>query len=289
MKILVIGNGFIGSAIIKRLKLEGHELLIFSRTFNAGINSQQIVGDIFSFDDYAKALIWDPQVIIHTAWITTHTNYAQDPSNSHYARFTSLLASSVSHSNLEHLIILGTCAEYGPQSQPSTAGITKLNPTTFYAKQKVEALNSTKEALLESKVRLTWARVFQPYGQKQDSSRLLPYLIDSLKGGKEVELRDTSSLLDWITTRDIASAISWIIGHDSPTEVDIGTGVGYTNIELLQYLEAALGRTKQWSQIATQPHVGTGVTVVAKNSPLFLSGWLPEDSLESGLSWVLQV
>ena len=287
MKILVIGNGFIGSAIVKRLKLEGHQLLIFSRTFKTGISGQQIVGDIFSFDDFAKALLWDPQVIIHTAWITTHAHYAQDSSNSQYAQFTSLLATSVAHSNLEHLIILGTCAEYGPQSQPSTAGITKLNPTTFYAMQKVEALNSSKQIFHESKVRLTWARIFQPYGQNQDPSRLLPNLIDSIKDGKQVELSDTSSLLDWITTRDIASAISWIINHDAPTEVDIGTGIGYTNVELLQHLEFFLGNSKQWVRFAARPHAGNVVTVVGKGSPLFISGWLPEDNLNTGLNWIL--
>lgn len=287
MKILVIGNGFIGSAIIKRLKIEGHELLIFSRTFKAGIDSHQIVGDIFSFDDFTKALLWDPQVIIHTAWITTHAHYSQDSSNSQYARFTTLLSSSVAHSKLEHLIVLGTCAEYGPQSQPSTAGITKLNPTTFYAKQKVEALNSSQQILQESKVRFTWARIFQPYGQKQDPSRLLPYLIDSIKAGKQVELSNTSSLLDWVTTRDIASAISWIISHESPTEVDIGTGIGYTNVELLQNLESFFGNSKQWVRFTAQPYVGNGVAVVGKDSPLFVSGWLPEDNLNTGLNWVL--
>ena len=287
MKILVIGNGFIGSAIIKRLKLEGHELLIFSKTFKAEIDSQQIVGDIFRFDDFVKALLWDPQVIIHTAWITTHAHYSQDSSNSQYAQFTSLLSTYVAHSNLEHLIVLGTCAEYGPQSQPSTAGITKLNPTTFYAKQKVEALNSSKQLFQESKVRFTWARIFQPYGQKQDPSRLLPYLIDSIKFGKQVELLDTSSLLDWITTKDIAAAISWIISHDSPAEVDIGTGIGYTNVELLQHLESFLGNSKQWVRFAAQPYAGNTVTVVGRRSPLFVSGWLPEDDLDTGLNWVL--
>ena len=288
MKILVIGSGFIGSAIIGRLESEGHELLIFSRTFKTGIKSDQLIGDIFNYEDFVKALLWGPQVIIHTAWITTHTFYTQDSSNYQYAQFTSWLATLVSQSHLEHLIILGTCAEYGPQSRPSTAGITTLNPITLYAKQKVVALDSTKEALLESKVRLTWARIFQPYGRNQDPSRLLPYLINSVRESKQAELNDTSTLLDWITTRDIAAAISWIISHDTPTEVDIGTNVGYTNVELLQHLEALLGGNKQWERIAAQPHGGTEMMVVGKNSPLFISGWHPEDDLNSGLKWVLQ-
>ena len=287
MKILVIGSGFVGSSIIRRLQSEGHELLIFSKTFKNEIQSKQTTGDIFSFDDFRKTLLWGPQVIIHTAWVTALGIYADDSSNYHYAQFTSDLAKYVSQTNLQHLIILGTCAEYGPQSGASSAGITELNPISIYARQKVLAMNSAKKSLIGSGVRLTWARVFQPYGPHQDRKRLLPYLIDTLKTGKQVNLNDTSSVLDWITTRDIASAISWIISHDTPVEVDVGTSIGYTNVELLRHLEDLLGHSNQWARIAAQPPIGSGVTLVGKDSPLIVSGWLPSDNLNDGLGWVL--
>ena len=287
MKILVIGSGFIGSSIIQRLEMEGHDLLIFSKTFKEGIQSQQLVGDIFLGNDFSKALSWCPQVIIHTAWVTTHGKYVDDSSNFHYAQFTADLAKSVAGSGLEHLIILGTCGEYGPQTQPSIAGMTELNPISLYARQKVEALNSVKNLLLNSSPRLTWARIFQPYGPHQDKNRLLPYLISSIKEERQIELKDTSSVLDWITTRDIASAVSWIITHDTPTEVDVGTTIGYTNIEILQYLELKIGHTSHELLKHPQSSPKNLVTLVGKDSPLFLSGWHPNDSLDSGLEWVL--
>lgn len=287
MKILVIGNGFIGSSIIQRLESEGHELLIFSRTFKVASQSQQMIGNLLDFDAFKEVLTWRPEVIVHTAWVTAHGLYTDDSSNYRYAQFTSDLARSVAYADVEHLIILGTCAEYGPQSMASTAGITKLNPGSLYAEQKVAAFNSVKKSLLGSNGRLTWARIFQPYGPHQDSKRLLPYLIDTLKGGRQVDLSDTSSVLDWITTRDIASSLSWIINHDTPTEVDIGTTIGFTNVELLQHLESLLGNSKQWARIAAQSPIGKGVALVGKDSPLFVSGWLPSDSLDTGLEWVL--
>jgi len=287
MKILVIGNGFIGTSIIEKLESEGHEILIFSRTFKEGFQSRQLVGNIFHFDNFMKALLWNPQIIIHTAWITAHGLYMGDPLNYSYTQFTSDLARRISHSDVEHLIILGTCAEYGQRSVPSIAGITNLKPTNLYAEQKIVAFNSAKESLLESNPRLTWARIFQPYGPNQDKKRLLPYLINSLREGKPVELIDTSSVLDWITTRDIASAISWVINNDTAIEVDVGTGFGYTNLELLQHLETLLGDSNQWSRIAAQTPISGEVTVVGKNSPLFVSGWSPSDNLDSGLDWVL--
>ena len=287
MKILVIGNGFIATPIIQRLESEGHELLIYSRTLNESIQSQQVLGNIFLFDDFVKTLLWKPQIVIHTAWITAYGLYQSDLSNYRYKHFTSDLAKHVVNTDIQHLIILGTCAEYGHQIEASTAGITKLSPDNLYSQQKVSALNSVKAALSGSKVRLTWARIFQPYGLKQDPSRLIPYLIHSLKSGARIQLGDTSSIHDWITTRDIASAISWIISHEVSMEVDIGTTLGFTNIEILRNLEELLGNTTQWARFAKQTYGVNEVSIVGKDSPLFNSGWIPSDSLHTGLEWVL--
>jgi nucleoside-diphosphate-sugar epimerase len=287
MKILVIGNGFIGASIIQRLESDGHELLIFSRTFKVGSQSQQLIGNIFDFDTFKETLSWRPEVIIHTAWVTAHGLYTHDSSNHQYAQFTSDLARSVRHTHVSHLIILGTCAEYGSQSMASTAGLTKLNPDSLYALQKVAALKSVKESLLGSNTRLTWARIFQPYGLNQDKKRLVPYLIDSLKNGKSVELKDTSSVHDWITTRDIASAISWVINHDTPEEVDVGTSIGYTNVELFRHLESLLGHSNNWTRIPLQPTETQRIILAGKDSALFTSGWAPSDGLNSGLEWTL--
>jgi nucleoside-diphosphate-sugar epimerase len=288
MKILVIGSGFIGSSIIHRLESEGHEILVFSRTNKSGISSQQIIGNIFAPEKLNQILSWQPQVIIHTAWITTHDVYSDDSSNIRYAKFTADLAELVSRGNLEHLIILGSCAEYGLQSAPSTAGVTELRPNNLYAEQKVFALHKAKKSLFETNVRLTWARIFQPYGRNQDKNRLLPYIVDSIKQGKEVKLIDVVSIHDWITTRDIASAISWILKNNLPIEIDVGTGLGYTNLELLRQVEGLLGHSKQWERFISQANVHSRVAQVGENSPLFVSGWIPNDNLHSGLKWVVE-
>ena len=130
MKTLIIGNGFIATSLIKILKSEGHELLVFSRAPSERVDCQHVLGDIFDFEDFIKVLLWKPQIIIHTAWITTPGLYQNDLSNFKYAQFTTNLAKYVAYFDVEHLIILGTCSEYGHQSGPSTAGVTKLSPNT---------------------------------------------------------------------------------------------------------------------------------------------------------------
>jgi nucleoside-diphosphate-sugar epimerase len=287
VKILVIGSGFLGTPIIKQLESEGHSVLAFSRTSKREIQSQQLIGDLFSLSDLNTALEWDPQIIVQTAWVTAHGLYASDPSNSNYSQFTSELAKVVAGSMVEHLIILGSCAEYGSQSTTSTAGLTPLNPNNLYAESKVAAFYSARESLLGSNTRLTWARIFQPYGTNQDRKRLLPYLIESIKAGRQVELHDITTVLDWISTRDIASAISWIIKTKTPTEVDIGTSFGFTNLQILKNLEELLESTCKSNNVAKSISDIRQVSVVGENSPLFRSGWQPMDSLVGGLKWVI--
>ena len=287
MKILVIGNGFIGKSLTQKLYVEGHELLNFSKTAKTEIPCRQILGDIFDLDSLKETLKWNPEIIIHTAWITAPGVYKDALSNYNYAQSTIELAKSILDSNVEHLVVLGTCAEYGSQSMPSTAGITRISPKTLYAEQKVVTLSSIKGILANSEIRFTWARVFYPYGPNQDSKRLIPHLIEALRNGRPIRLADTSSFYDWVSVRDIASAISWVITNKISTEIDIGTTFGFSNLELLSTLIELSPNIPQGGNLG--PHeIGPGeVFIVGKDSPLLKSGWLPNDTLKSGLEWLL--
>ncbi len=287
MKILIIGNGLIGSAIVKRLETAGNEILVFCRTRNTSLQNAQVLGDIFNFNEFSKVLDWNPDVIVHTAWITTPGIYKSDLSNVGYQEFTTNLARFICGSDTKHILILGTCAEYGYQIKPSLAGKTELAPSTLYAQQKVLAFNSTREILRESNIRLTWARVFYPYGLNQDPNRLIPRLICALKEQKPFALADTSSVYDWITTRDIADAIAWIIDNELPVEIDVGTSHGYTNMELLMELETIMHLRGQLSLLSSHEKGSNEVIVTDARSPLLTSGWSPTDTLQSGLEWAL--
>jgi nucleoside-diphosphate-sugar epimerase len=287
MKILIIGSGFLGTSIFEKLDSEGHDLLIFSRTRSERIQNRHVLGDIFDFNDFFKVLDWKPQVVIHTAWITTPGMYKNDVSNFKYAAFTTNLAAAIAHSNVEHLMILGTCAEYGVRVGPKEPSLARTSPPTIYAQQKVIAFNSAKELLQDSEVKLTWARVFYPYGQYQDPRRLIPSLINSLKKGEPAVLADTTSIYDWITTRDIASAISWILKNDLPMEIDVGTSLGHSNLEIVLILERLLKVNRHPASQRFDEFGLNEVFVANKNSPLFTSGWSPSDSLDTGLEWVL--
>ena len=70
-------------------------------------------------------------------------------------------------------------------------------------------------------------------------------------------------------------------------EVDIGTTLGFNNVEILRELEELLGNSTQWQQFSTQKYGVNEVSIVGKNSPLLKSGWVPSDTLHTGLDWIL--
>ena len=118
---------------------------------------------------------------------------------------------------------------------------------------------------------------------------MIPYLATNLKNDLEITLEDTTTLRDWITTRDIASAISWIINNESPIEVDIGTSTGYTNLDLLKAIQSLTGITPRLSEKSQGDQDVVRISVVGKDSPLLKAGWSPKDDLYSGLSWTLNL
>ena len=287
MNILVIGNGFIGSEIISSLSAVGHKVTVFSRTFKQDTAARQIIGDILSLESLYECLSYNPEVVIQTAWITQHATYMNSPLNSLYSKFTQDLANQLISSSVRHLIVLGSCAEYGVQVEPSIAGFTKVNPQNFYARQKVQTLQSVKEILPNSNIRLTWARIFYPYGPKQDSNRLIPQMIASIKEEKSFKISDLNGLRDWISTVDIASAVSWSIDHDLPIEIDIGTTKGYSNSDIYRKLALILDKNPDLVDTRANIHQSISMSVVSKESDLLASGWKPTHSLDSGLDWML--
>ena len=287
MKILVIGNGFLACPIIEKLDLEGHEVNVYSRQVKSNIKVQQIEGNILESEKLQGVFRNNYQVVINTTWITIQNQYRTHESNKDYSRCAISLASRAAQSGVEHFIGFGSCAEYGRQSLPCIAGETLLNPENVYAEQKVKAFQQTRQLLSSTKTRFSWLRIFQPYGLKQDPIRLVPYLINGLKSKSNIELKDKKSLLDWVTTRDIASAVSWVLINSLPSELDIGTSVGHTNLDVLNHLEALLGKAKHFPMLKQSTVESPEFLVVGKNSPIFTSGWRPKDTLRSGLAWVV--
>lgn len=293
MKVLIFGGtGLLGSEIALRLKSEGKTVKSVNRRISPDLDIDQTLGDIGHSETYEELVTsWRPEIVIQCAWVTDQTRYRNDPSNELYAQNTLDLAEHCFQSGTNHFVALGSSAEYGTPEFPCNATVSKIDPQDVYSEQKVRTYAGLHELADSYSRRLTWGRVFQPYGRRQDPARLIPSAARKLTANEEFRITNPDVVLDWITSRDVANAISYSVTHDLPEILDVGTTVGTSVIDVLFAVAAHVGADPSLIQDSSSNMGGqqSQAFVVSKESPLFKFGWSPQDDLASGLSWALSL
>jgi UDP-glucose 4-epimerase len=291
MKALVFGGGgFLGSETIKSLIECGFEVKSASRNFSSIIKCDQIIADIMKPDSYQNILTtWKPEILIQAAWVTNQKTYRTSAQNLQYMDATVELAEKGYKSGVEHFLALGSCAEYGIPTEPCNALSTPAVPMDVYGAHKLQTLTKLKELAGEYSCRLSWARIFQPYGPNQDSRRLLPLARQELLAGNKFKVANPNAIRDWISSRDVASALTYAFRYPVNEIFDVGSSMPISVIQVLQSLVEILDVDLDLLDFESMENFDNRDTpiVVSKQSPLFNSGWRPQDDLVSGLKWFL--
>ena len=288
MRIAVLGgNGFLGTQIRVTLENLNFEVACLHRSFHLGCTFGT------GFDLFRPSKLFDfleafrPDVLIVAAWVTDLSSYKNSPMNYEYNKAIHELAIRLVSRRSIHLIVLGSCAEYGIDGGRCATNISTINTTNLYSEAKSDCYKKLDKLFSNSNSRLNWFRVFQPYGVGQDSLRLIPSAINKFKRDKQFILENPHSISDWITSRDVASAVAFCIQIPSQQVLDVGTGVPTTNLELLKLLS--------WKMEVCDDLIITGDGVESpslfldiEHSALHNAGWSHKDDLSSGLDWILE-
>jgi dTDP-6-deoxy-L-talose 4-dehydrogenase (NAD+) len=290
MKALVVGGtGFLGSEISKRLVSEGIKIKTLNRSFSPRCEFAQTKGDI-RFPETYETLVkeFKPDVVISAAWVTELNTYRDDPLNKDFEKATIRFADFCYRNGVEHFLGLGTCSEYGVQDLKCFAGKTNLRPADLYSQTKVNTFLELRDLSSSYSSRLTWARVFQPFGHNQDPKRLIPYLIDMCSQKKPIILQNAQNVVDLISSRDVAAGIYFAISQKLPQELDLGSGVAKTIFQIASEISTKLKTNPALITFddnhTNQIQIGLATS---PESPLFKAGWKTVDTLESCLPWVM--
>lgn len=211
MNILVTGaTGFIGHYVVSDLLKKGHVVTAVARnrekaeTFPWFKDITFIKCDIHDPLSNPVPAIGLPDVVIHLVW----PNLTDYRSLSHVAetlpadyRFLSALLLA----GVKHLVVAGTCFEYGLQCGCLEEDI-QTSPVTPYAIAK----DSLRRFLVAHQhtfpFRLQWARIFYPYGKGQKSNSLLAQLNAAIDRGEEVfHMSGGEQLRDYLPVEEVAA------------------------------------------------------------------------------------
>lgn len=216
MHVLVIGaTGFIGRHVVTCLLQKGHQVTAVARkperltevpwsdsVHFISCNIHDPSTDIRSFGR--------PDALIHLSW----------PGLPYYKSILNIeetlpadyfFLKKLVISGLEHLLVAGTCFEYGLQSGCLHEELTP-NPVTPYGLAK-DSLRRYLQALQQLyPFCLQWPRLFYMYGEGQHHNSLLPQLDRAINNGDPVfNMTGGEQLRDYMPIEDTASFLVKLI------------------------------------------------------------------------------
>lgn len=289
MKILLTGaTGFIGSAFVRLAIRRGHKVA------GLALPSEIPPPDLSTSDN----LIWlrgtledapweaidafQPEVCLHTAWITTPGTYLESPENYRFLESSRTFLTRSAQAGIRRIFALGTCIEYQISEKPLSEALTPIEPSTTYARCKNELRLWLEVEAANLGVRPCWGRVFYPYGPREHSSRLCSSIIKQLRADEPVSLKTPDSTKDYIFIEDLADAIVMVLERDLTGSINLGTGNGVSVREIARTLASLLGRGELIREIACS-HADPFGHVVADAGRLTSLGWKPAHNLRQGL------
>lgn len=276
MKVLLIGStGFIGKQIHIEILRQKWQVVELNRNFSGGSG--------FFDEDQIRALLNNEKFdcIITTAWVTSHETYRKSERNLNFATATESLAFEARRCEIPIFVALGSSAEYGENNLEASCINSVLKPIDQYSLSKINTFNALTNIFKDSNTRFIWPRIFQPYGRGQDPKRFIPYLVSSFAKQTSPSIKNPYDKYDWINVTDVAKAITFSINNLISGAVDVGTGVGTSNIDLANSVLRIMG-----SNESLRPPISNfeikGL-VMSSQSLIFDYGWRPTIELDSGI------
>jgi UDP-glucose 4-epimerase len=290
--ILVTGGaGFIGSHTAVELMSNGYDVVIVDNLVNSKREAvrriEQIVGrtvpfyEIDACDGASLAKVFDEHDIggaIHFAALKAVGESVAKPIEYYRNNVDSLLVllDTMRSRNVKRLVFSSSATVYGvPERSPIDESF-PLSATNPYGQSKVIAEQILRDVeRADPSWRIATLRYFNPVGAHESGligedpagvpNNLMPYVaqvavgkLDKLRVfGGDYDTADGTGVRDYIHVVDLArghiAALDALQTRDASLVVNLGTGRGYSVLEVVRAFEAASGRKVPYEIVARRP------------------------------------
>jgi len=290
MKILITGGtGFVGKTLIPYLFSKGYNeisLVVREREKAATLFELLPLTIIEVNNDMRENIIsYSPDIVLHMAALF---NTKDDANNAiqlieSNITFGTLILEAVSKTNCKYFVNVGTFSEF-------LYGGGEYMPNNLYSASKNAFRSIIK--YFQTKTDFKWINVvlYSPYGRKNNSKKVIDYLIETFNSTKPIDFSLGEQVLDFIHVDDIANFFISLFSkinkiEDSYIQFHLGTGIGHSIREVGIIIEKVFERkiNANWGGLPYRKlDPMHAVAPIGKN--LELLGWKAKIELEEGIS-----
>ena len=220
MKVLVTGaTGFIGGYVVNELLRHEHHVIATSRDqhkvtkFGWFSQIQYIACDLNVAQENFFQFFRQPDLLIHLAWegLPNYKDLFHLEENlfSNYRFLKDML-----ENGLKHLVVTGTCFEYGMQSGALSEDM-ETKPDNPYCLAKDTLRKFLKQLQKKIDFEFKWVRLFYMYGKGQSPNAILSQLDKALQNGEtSFNMSGGEQLRDYLPVEKVAEYIVKIAMQD---------------------------------------------------------------------------
>lgn len=292
MKIFLTGaTGFVGSHIARRLLHDGHELYVLIRPgrpagrINDLRDSLQVVaGDLARPQELQPQLERiRPDVCVHAAWQIEPKKYFESLENLQWLAYSWQLVQLLADLDCPWFIGIGSSLEYGTAggyvSERSAA-----TPRGLYGACKLALYFILDQLCRLRGMRLTWLRLFYPYGPHDYGWRLIPSVIHAVLQGEKARVTKGQQVGDFLYVEDMAAAVGAVVHHQVAGIINVGSGTPVTVEAVVQEIGRLTGRQDLIEFGALGYPTDESMFICADTERLRnRTQWKPRSSLQAGL------
>lgn len=286
MRVLLTGaSGFLGRHVLQTLNRHGIDTVVIGRRRPPhGTYSDFIEADLLATPDFGALVAGSAAThLLHLAWYTEHGKYWNSPLNLRWVTATTSLVDAFCNAGGQHVVAAGTCAEYDWLHGYCREDSTPLNPTTLYGAAKDATRRLVASICGQHQVPYAWGRVFLPFGTGEGRERLIPSLIEVLRGKRRPFGVYAAAYRDLLHASDVAEGFVTLLRSGANGPYNICSGEPIRLGDVVRELARLLGTDPRAVLKLSTERPGEPLLLVGENLKLKLLGWQPTFSLVEGL------